>query len=131
MFSMFLAEIATVSQTSCAKCGSYPFHKGKSSFEMRFLFPILDLGFLISRSGLLRSMDKKSEVFTFFGIRSTEQFLLEVTVVTNLNIISKLLVSIIFQVTVKYDFHGSYCTFSKCSLGLTQCRINMYALCFA
>ena len=39
-------------------------------------------GFLSSRSGLLYRMDKKSEFFTFFRIKSIKQFLLELGVVT-------------------------------------------------
>ena len=34
---------------------------------------------------------------------------------------------IIFHVTVKCYFQGSYCTFSKCSLSLTQCTLNRYS----
>ena len=41
------------------------------------------------------------------------------------------LVSIIFHVTVKYNLQGSYCTFSKCSLGLIHCRVNLYSFSFA
>ena len=35
----------------------------------------------------------------------------------------KVLESIVFHVTVKYIFQGSYCTFSECSLVLTQCKV--------
>ena len=31
---------------------------------------------------------------------------------------------------VKYIFQGSYCTFSKCSLSLTHCRVNFYSFSF-
>ena len=41
------------------------------------------------------------------------------------------LVSFVFHVTVKYVFQVSYCTFSKCSLGLTHCRVNLYTFSFS
>ena len=36
--------------------------------------------------------------------------------------------SIIFKVTIKFVFHGSFCTFRNCSLILTHCRVNTYSL---
>ena len=36
------------------------------------------------------------------------------------------LLSILLHVTVTYIFHRSFCTFSKCSLSLTHCRVNLY-----
>ena len=77
-----MEETATISKTSFVNCGLYPFLKGKSYFEMRTLSPTLNLGFLNSRSGLLYRMDKKSDFFTFFGIKSIEQLLREFSVVT-------------------------------------------------
>ena len=84
---------------------------------MQTLSPTLNLGFLNSRSGLLYRMDKKSEFFTFFGIKSIEPFLPEF--INELSQFVNVLVSIVFHVTVKYIFQGSYCTFSKCSFGLS------------
>ena len=37
------------------------------------------------------------------------------------------LVSILFHVMVEYTFQGSCCTFSKCWLSLTLCRVNLYS----
>ena len=79
----FQEEIASISKTSCVNCGLEPFLKGKSYFEMRTLSPILNLRVLNSHSSLLYRMDKKSEFFTFFGVKSIGQFLLEVSVVTS------------------------------------------------
>ena len=50
---------------------------------MQTLSPILKMGFLFSDSGLLYRLDKKSEVFTFYGIKSIKQFLRQISVVTN------------------------------------------------
>ena len=79
----FLEEIATISKTSCVNCGLKRFLKDKSYFEMQTLSQILNWGFPNPRSSLLYRMDKKSEFFTFFGIKSIEQLLLEFNVVTN------------------------------------------------
>ena len=59
------------------------FAKGRSYFEMPTLSPILNFGFQSSRSGLLYRMDKKSEILTFFGIKSIDQVRVEFSVVTN------------------------------------------------
>ena len=42
----------------------------------------------------------------------------------NLNV----LVSTIFHIRVKYTFQVSYCTFSKCNLGLAHCGLKLYFL---
>ena len=68
---------ATISKIFFVNCGLESFLKGQSYLEMRTLSPILILGFLKTRTGLLYRMDKKSDFFTFFGIKSIEQILLE------------------------------------------------------
>ena len=127
----FLEEIATILKTSRVNCGSQPFPKGMSNFEMRTLSPILNLGFLNSRSGLLYRVYKKSDFFTFFGIESIEHFLSQFSSAKKLSQFVNVLISIVFHVMVKYIFQGSYCTFNKCSLGLTYCRVNLYSFSFA
>ena len=49
----FLVGIATNSKTSRVKCGLQPLQKSKSDSEIRTLSPVLNLGFLYSRKGLL------------------------------------------------------------------------------
>ena len=127
----FLEETATIPQISCVNCGLYCFLKGKSYFEMPTPSPFLNLGFPSFRSGLLYRKDKKAEFFTFFVIKSTEQFLQEFLCCNKFSQFVKVLVSIVFHVTVKYNFQGSYCTFSKCSIGLTRCRVNLYCFSFS
>ena len=39
--------------------------------------------------------------------------------------------TMIFHITVRLNFQGSYCTFCKCSLSLTYCRVNLHSLNFA
>ena len=77
----FLEEIATFSKT-CVNCHQLPCLKCKAYFEMQFLSPISNFGFLRFRSGLLYRMDKKSELLTIFVIKSIEQFSLDFRVVT-------------------------------------------------
>ena len=93
--------------------------------EIRSLSPILNLGFLYCRSGSLYRRDRKSELLTFLVSRLLSFFWIqgcdEWRQFVNVH------VSIIFQVTVKYLFRWSYCTFSKCSLSVTHCSVN---LCF-
>ena len=43
----------------------------------------------------------------------------------------RVFVSIIFHVTEKNFFQGSFCTFSKCNLSLTRCRATLYSFSFA
>ena len=45
--------------------------------------------------------------------------------------IVKVLVPINSHVTLKHNFQGSQCTFSKGSLGLTHCRVNLYSFSYA
>ena len=37
------------------------------------------------------------------------------------------LVSNFFHVTAKWIFQGPYCTFTKCSLSLTRCKVKLYS----
>ena len=67
------------------------------------LSPSVNLGFLNSRSGLLYRMNKKWEFFTFFGIKSIEQFLREFSC-NKLSQFVNVLVFIVFHVTVKCIF---------------------------
>ena len=97
---------------------------------MRFLSPISNSGFLISPSGLLYRMDKKAEFLIFFGIKPIEQFFSGIQGCNELRRFLNVPVSLSFHITLKYVFHGSYCTFSKCSLSLTQCRINVFSFRF-
>ena len=39
----------------------------------------------------------------------------------------KVLVSINFHVTVRYNFQGPYLTFTNCSLNLNHCKVNLYS----
>ena len=98
---------------------------------MRNLRPVLNLEFRYSRSGLRYRMDKKSEFLAFFDIKSIEQFFSEFRGCDELRQFVNLLVSINFRVAVMYEFHGSYCTFSKCSVSLNHCTVNLYSFSFA
>ena len=64
----FLEEIAFFSKTSWKNWDLQPFLKVKSYLEMRTLYPILNLSFWYSCSGLLYRMDRLSEFLKFFAI---------------------------------------------------------------
>ena len=100
---------------SFVKCALYLFWKGRSYFKMRNLSPVLSLGFLYSTSGLLYRMDKKSEILTFIGITSVEQFFLESGIATTWDNCECVCIHNL-MVTVKYILQGAFCTFSKCCL---------------
>ena len=99
--------------------------------EMRNFFQTQPWNFSFSRSGLLYRMNSKSKILTIFGIKSTEQIFSGIQCCDELRLFVNVLVSIIFHVTVKYVFQGSYCTFSKCSLSLTNSRVKRYSFSFA
>ena len=44
---------------------------------------------------------------------------------------AKVPLSIIFHVTVKYFFQGSFCAFSNCNLSLTHRKVNSYSIRYA
>ena len=113
-------------KNSCVNSGLQPFLKGKSYLEMRILSPILNLSFRFSCSRLLYRMDRKSDFLTCFGIKSTDQFFSGNQGSDKFRHSVNVLVSKVFHVTVKYIFQGSYCTFSKGSLGLSHCRRILY-----
>ena len=73
---------------------------------MRTVSPILNLGFLYSRRGLLYRMDKKSDFLIFFGIKPIEQFFSRLHGFDEVTQFVNVLVSIIYHVTVKYLFSG-------------------------
>ena len=71
---------------------------------MRTLSPSLNLGFQNPQSCLLYRMDKKSDFFTFYGVESGT-FSSRVKGCNKLSkFLNDVLVSIIFQVIVKYNF---------------------------
>ena len=80
----FLEDIVTISKTSCVNCscGLWRFLECKSFFEMRSLFPILNLVFRFSCNGLLYKKENKSDFLTFFGFKSIELFFREFRIVT-------------------------------------------------
>ena len=75
--------------------------------------------------------DKKSEFLILFGVKSIEQIFLDEKVLTKWDIFVNVLVSIIFHVTVKYTFQGSYRAFSNCSLTLTHFWVDLFSFGFA
>ena len=77
-----LKKTAMTSKTPSVNCGFQLFLKFRSYLEMRTLTPISNFGFLIFCSGLLYRIGKKSELFTFFGIKFVKHFLLDFSVVT-------------------------------------------------
>ena len=96
---------------------------------MRTSCPNVNLGFLHSRNHLLYRMDKKSEIFTFFGTKSLQQFFSEISVIRYWAILW-LYLYLNLPCRGKLFFQGSYCTFSKCSVGLNHCRLNVYSFSF-
>ena len=81
------------------------------------------LGFLYARSGLLYRIDKKSEFLIFSVNKSIKHFSSGIQRYDQLRQFVNVVVSTTFQVTV-FLFQGSFCTLSKCSLGLTHFRVN-------
>ena len=98
---------------------------------MRILSPFLHLRFLFSCIGLPYSMDKKSQVLIFFGIKSIEKIFYANQGCDKLRHLVTVLVSITFHVTAKFFFHGSYSTLSKCNPSLTHCAVILYSFSFA
>ena len=98
---------------------------------MRALSLSLNLGFLSSRSGLLYRMDKLSDIFTFFWYHVYRSIFSGNQACNELIQLVELLESKDFRVTVKWIFQGSCCTFSKCSLSFTHCRVNLFSFIFA
>ena len=97
---------------------------------MRNRFPVLNLGFLYLPSDFLLRMDKKSEFLIFFGMKSSQQFFSN-SGLWQTETVCEGTLSIIFHVMLWFIFQGSYCTFSKCNLGLTQCSVSLYSFSFA
>ena len=98
---------------------------------MRTVFPSLNSGFSYSCSGLLCRLDKKSELLIFVGIKPIEQVFSGIHDCDELRQFVNVLVCIFFHVTVKYLVQGSFCTFTKCSLDFTPCRVNLFSFTFA
>ena len=83
VFWRFSGRNCNISKNFLCKLRLITFAEGKLYLEMPTQFLISNLGSRYSRIGLLHKMDRKSESLTFFGIKSSEQFLLEFRVVTN------------------------------------------------
>ena len=105
--------------------------KGKPYFEMRTLSPTFNLGFLNCRSGFAVQKGQKVGILYIFWYQVYRAIFSRVYYCNELSQFVIVLVSIVFLVTVRYIFQRSYCTFSKCSLGLTHCRVNLYSFSFA
>ena len=97
---------------------------------MRTLSSILNLGFLISRTGLLYRLDKNRNSRTSLLSSLLHNFS-EVQSCDELRQLVKLLVSMIVRVIIKNLFQRSCCTISKCSLSLTHFRVMFYHFCAA
>ena len=98
---------------------------------MRTMSSIFNLGFLYSHGGLLYRMDRKKSFLKFLAIKSIVQFFSGTQGFDCLRHFVDVLVSIVFYETTKYFFKRLSCTFSKCNLSLTHCRVNLHSFYFA
>ena len=92
---------------------------------MRIRCRILNLGVLYSRSG------QKVGILDLFWYQVYQKKFSGIESFDELRQFVNLHVSIIFRLTVKYILQGLYCTFSKCTLSLTHCRVKLFSFSFA